>query len=981
MPWNFTVSPTVTQALSTARLNPHYEIEAIFTGGKYYYQALRAALPPPLRREDSTVYSNKTTHIRYIVRDGHIREERKEFIASYSFPEQSNVYLTVKAEYLLSENGPGEAEYDTIRVRKRDIYPLPAGELALTQVTMTEPNGSPTERYEIELEWNKQSLPAFLHDLNYVYQLIHPSEVMYSQSLWKEVTQQYHSFFHRKIFNRPVPLTYHQLIGSNPIVNSFVSWKANGHRRLLVSYHQQYWLIYPPFEASLTTIPAPSYSVVVDCEVVGDHIYLFDTLLLKDRDYRPDPYRLRYDALLSLPGHPRLTRKDSIPLTVTTFFDRITDLVQDPPSFSTDGLIFTSAGSYRDPVYKWKSPTDLTIDFLVHDHHLLVYDSSTGTEVPFTGTTRYPLPPIEYPASSSDQVYEYRLTDGVLRPLRPRPDKGNANTREVVDDLWPQLFNPLTLDDLTAITMKLVFQYHNRVKRRLFHSSWLRSETGELSILDLGSGRGGDLTKWDWFTTVYAVEPNPANRAELQRRAALLDLPYRLTVLPYYGQDYEAIIPQLPHPVTVVSMMLSLSFFSTYDDLVRTIDQALADQGYLILFTIDGNAIAQIPYEQVTLLNVTLTIGEGITVSIPGSIVGENQREHRVDLSRLFSTLGPSYHLVTYRIADGYDEVPAGRSPLLSDEQLAYTRLYSYLILQKRSSAPPPSPAPVPALPPSPAPPSSPVIPGIVIPTIGDGNCFFHAVLTAISPEYRNSGGAAKRGYARSLRLTIGEALSELDPRYPGYCYWETLSRLTAVELLIFDVNESIPSSYSLSALQRHFADPGNCYIGIEAYPYISYRYQVNLLVVGSGSEIFYESFYERDHQWMVIRAHHHHYELLIPREGHYLWTLSELEGRRLTLTVAPPFDPRAGYQAIGPSVLPRPYYDTLPPWDPLLVHLRPFVSFPLPGNRLLEQQLGIPSALYHSLPPGSSVESLILSDVARYLPYYRILRSRYRYY
>ena len=1007
MAWKLTVSPVNTSALINARNQVDYEIEAIFTGGKYYYQSLISVLPPTTEHR-STVYSSKRDEIRHLVFDNpeptssakeSEKWERKFRVKSYPFIEQSNVYINVKGEQPIPP--PSHFVYDTIRYRTRYSYQLESGILSLTTVVMVTPdNGQSTERYEIELEWHTGSFEQFVADVNYVYGLIHPSETMYSKNELDDLYRQYGHIINqpldRAIFNRPTPLTYHQLVGSNPIVNSYVSWKADGHRRLLISYHRHYWLLYPPFEANRTSLSAPDYPVVADVEVIGDNIYLFD-VLYAERDLRSEDYSYRYDAIPPLITNPRLTRKESYPLTVTTFFDRLADRLNNRPDFATDGIIFTDRGSYYQPVYKWKAPADITIDFLVVDNELLVYDPQVKAEVPFTGTSQYPLPPVVFPSDKSG-IYEYRFHDGTLIPYRSRPDKGNANTIKVVLDLWKQLFRPLTADDLTAMNMKLVFQYHNRVKTRLFDR--IRSAGG--TLLDLGSGKGGDLVRFSGFTHVYAVEPNDDNRAELELRASRLTDRYQLTVIPAYGQDFQTILRRIPHPVSVVSMMLSLSFFTEYDDLVRTIDGALAVSGYLILFTIDGNAVAQIPYDNVTLLNVNLTINYNeVTISIPGSIVGEEQHEYRVNLARLIETLGPRYRLVEYRTADGYDELPPGTIPLLSPEQLAYTRLYSYLILQKQSSYIPPSDdeisddesldseSPESESPESESPESESesLEWGIVVPTIGDGNCFFHAVLMAVDGDYRAEDTQNRQQRARNLRLLLGSKLADLDPRYPGYCYWETLSRLSVVELLVFDVAESSHSSYSLESLQAHFRDPGNCYIGIEAYPYISLHYHVNLVIVGINNEIYYESSYQPDQPWVVILAHNSHYELVIPREDQYQWSLDELGDLPLTLTPEPAWNPHYGYQTIGPTVTPQSYYQTLPPWHPLLSHLRPVVSFPLPGNRELEQHLlmaaNLSLVIYDIADRHrfATIWELILSDINQYFPYYRVLRSHYRYY
>lgn len=89
----------------------------------------------------------------------------------------------------------------------------------------------------------------------------------------------------------------------------------------------------------------------------------------------------------------------------------------------------------------------------------------------------------------------------------------------------------------------------------------------------------------------------------------------------------------------------------------------------------------------------------------------------------------------------------------------------------------------------------------IVIPTIGDGSCFFHAILGAIYKPYINTDNEAeRRRIAYEFRRLFAELLGEEDD--DGVRYYDRISRgqLGAISKELQD--------YSLESLQRHLSDP-----------------------------------------------------------------------------------------------------------------------------------------------------------------------------
>ena len=93
-------------------------------------------------------------------------------------------------------------------------------------------------------------------------------------------------------------------------------------------------------------------------------------------------------------------------------------------------------------------------------------------------------------------------------------------------DNWNDMINPITLDKLKLV----IFRHQsNRKKEEILFRAFEDYE--HLVILDIGSGVGGDLFKYQKLfkekkiSKVYFVEPNPKNILELNKRRKSVDYP------------------------------------------------------------------------------------------------------------------------------------------------------------------------------------------------------------------------------------------------------------------------------------------------------------------------------------------------------------------------------------------------------------------------------------------------------------------------
>lgn len=551
-----------------------------------------------------------------------------------------------------------------------------------------------------------------------------------------------------------------------------VSPKADGVRKMLVFFQNKVWSIYPPHEYNLLAdfTPAeiresPELQSVFASSVSKDkkttlsgsmfdaeeisadgqyYILLIDTLLFRGTDARSSHYERRRQCIanfnLQLPAL-RVEVKKSYPVpTPEAFFRHVRTLLAEKADYQIDGLIFTPVDCVYNPesdklplskrcvttvpdVLKWKDPSMITIDFFIRRSRekgrvtLYSYDKKGGADkkggmVEFT-STRPLFDPVTMVGDSllthgkEGTIIEYRWDDNVqqLLPFRVRGQRRVPNSLEIARANWNDIQKPVHRADICGDTLALAYRYHNRIKSILY--SWLPVGS---NILDIGSGRGGDVDKWKRLASpsggkVIAVEPDQSNRSELISRVQQNGLRDSVTVLAAEGEDTQLITSTVSKhipggKVDAIVLMLSLSFFwkssSNLDSLCATIKANLKVGGALLFLTVDGTSVLELfepalhperKRNHLTLATSSwslhppspvLTSGRAVDIFIPG-IVGE-QREYLVMLNDLDLRLRAA-GIVRERIHQATEE------PLLGPDSLVYSSLYSYGAY-RRGSAP-----------------------------------------------------------------------------------------------------------------------------------------------------------------------------------------------------------------------------------------------------------------------------------------------------
>lgn len=429
-------------------------------------------------------------------------------------------------------------------------------------------NSSLTKSYEIELEYISKSklisITSIQTVFTFILQSIQNSNLIISNLFGKQLLGDYCNLL--KInprfpkFIGPLPFTLtKEIFQSGKLSCGYsVTEKADGDRKLLfIGKKGICILISRPKDKDLQyqhigTIPELENSIF-DGEFVNNKMYLFDSLIYKNKDIREHPLDHRLGVFSKFPkeincniqilfktfyfsqeGSVIKVEKGVKTETLKDFniYTLSYDIWKNKESFpyKLDGLIYTPILSnyYNTNIYKWKDNN--TIDFFV----VKISDTTWQLEIaglntdnnyvhiPFEGLKKNGMfslrkgrliEEIENQIWKSDSplktgiievskaiakkfntntVVEFKFYGGKFIPIRSRIDKKYANNIRAINDAWESIVDSLTISVVKAgIYRSCTRQYHNSIKKFI-----IKKFSSQRKVLDIGSGAGGDIKKY-----------------------------------------------------------------------------------------------------------------------------------------------------------------------------------------------------------------------------------------------------------------------------------------------------------------------------------------------------------------------------------------------------------------------------------------------------------------------------------------------------
>lgn len=590
-----------------------------------------------------------------------------------------NVRLNRASEISKDQTVSGLPDFSRIRTRISFIARNGTHRIDMTYI-------SKLNSYEVEIEYLKTlgdpsqpDLTTFFNPIKLVTHVIKGGGEFITLGDYSRVIESYNSLFlseakfdPTKIYKRALPQPINFKSHRVGKMSAYaVTNKLNGTRMIGIILDTTLYGINMVGNVVKVAenIPLGYDKTVFDCEYFKGILYVFDILFEKKQNIRSQNLDIRLSRatnIINTLNIPNLKlKKFNVSGNLYNDVRDMLETINNLPVDDNDGIIFVpiTLPYFNDGIYKWKPPHMLTIDFMAsslgNNQWLLQVVGANGklerfTPNGFDGTIE----------SKSDLkgIGEYKWVNGTFELERMRPDKDTPNYITIAQDVWADIMNPISEENLLKLfstdieDRDAIRKYHNSIKRDLIMSMSSQSHREGKTVVDLGAGKGGDLIKYQSakIRSLLAVEPNKRFLVELQDRAKKMkaqnQIDFDLKVVNTVAQDVNVITQALNgRKVDLVSMFFSLSFFfendMTLTSLVNTIHELLGEKGYFIGTTIDGNAVrnsmsskSEITFGPVTIekkyrdFNGRIGFGKSIDYIYQDSeTVTDKQREYLVD--------------------------------------------------------------------------------------------------------------------------------------------------------------------------------------------------------------------------------------------------------------------------------------------------------------------------------------------------------------
>jgi adenylate cyclase class IV len=572
-------------------------------------------------------------------------------------------------------------------VRRKNRTPYIVGDISIHLTEVRNVNNVITS-YEVEVETNPFAKSFKEDKFDEIVKNVYDNKKSELDSTLRRINISPLTDFGK--LHRPIDLTIENILKGD-IVNTVVSRKPDGEYRFIVVNDNYAWLVYPGTKSLYlgTSELFDTKSCVISGEIILDgetDVFVpFDLLYLRGRNIMEQDYQKRVVQLKKIVKDNTMIKFSNYSLrilhktfarcgSVEQFFDQVKVIMSKATTYDTDGLIFTpntKYGSYD--IYKWKPIDELTVDAKLENgrYYLSMFNKTNKKRenIPYDGPVAKLKPKMIFRniMNLPDGIIEFKplMSNGevvmednkvVLVSKRSRQDKMYPNTVGIASKLYNLIVNPISEKTITGENTVLMRKYHNTLKRRIFSNTDNNSY-----LIDIGSGKGGDISKWGNFQRVLAVEPDGSYIEEFKRRVRNSSMKNKINMIRATSEETEKIVNALntwdvKDSTVYISFMFSYGFlwdpdrFNGMVNTITAINTKLKTKCKILFITVDGNRLKALfdneGSDTITLNTISMSrVSENsMTISINDSnTVTRTQTEFFVYPRELFSKLGYSY--------------------------------------------------------------------------------------------------------------------------------------------------------------------------------------------------------------------------------------------------------------------------------------------------------------------------------------------------
>lgn len=574
--------------------------------------------------ETVTIKQTSTESWRKIVRNGVVEYDIKRKREPY------DIYELGARLGVSSEIKTTEAEYNNVRNaatldRSRTRHSLERNGFRLDISEYADALGEKT--YEVEIEIDEKRIDDFSNALERGIEMIGVVSYWEKRNL-KDIIDGVNISP-----AQPVPLLPSVYISNNAFTTDYaVTSKVDGMRKLIVfSDGYVYMIVGRLLNAQIDRMN--------ESLIIGD--YIDDTLhgtILEGEYYSKPDGRTAIVFIFDVANdstninirkhdlHLRLERAEKIipsvnvaqpfELTVKKFFnlsnekESIYTATQkaldwfNGTDIETDGLIYQHNRAYtyltdtKYVPYKWKPVSKITNDFIYEktdikgEYYLKCGDKHNIDLFEHNGRRMVAKTDIDFNFNGLIVESGYDVAKGHFYPLKIRYDKPLPNSLGVCRSNFDSIIDPLTEKTIVGKTCTIMRKMHNNAKTRVMEKYFAGR------VLDIGSGQGGDLSKWSKLyqskkiSEVTAVEPSQEKLEVFNSRALTLgkSLPSIIVV-----NDYAQNFNYTPGYYDTVAAFFSLTFFyeskEVFDKLVKMVCEACKEGSHFVFSVLNGTQV------------------------------------------------------------------------------------------------------------------------------------------------------------------------------------------------------------------------------------------------------------------------------------------------------------------------------------------------------------------------------------------------------